>query len=513
MRRVIRSLMKAPGFSAAVVVTLALALGANAALFAVVNRVLLSSLPYPDPERLIVGGETRDGLRARPGLASVPAFLAWQREGRTIERLAAYRPWGFVLTGRGEPERLIGARVSADLFAVLGVTPIAGRTFTAEEDVFGAPRVAVVSEALWRRRLGSDPDLWRRPLVLNGVGYLVVGVLPRNFSLPQADVWVPLALEPFAMTQGGNRALTVIGRLKNGATPADASAEMNAIAPRLTTAGAGAASDWGAGAMPLADYLVGPTRPTLLIAWGAVGLVLLVACANTASLMLARAAARRQEIAICRALGAPRSRLVARVLGESLVLALAGGVLGLPLAVGLLKVVVTLAPPGVPRLDGIGIDIPVVIFTAALSAATAIVFGFLPAARSSRADLSGALGAGSRGAAGGAAHATLRHLAVSCQVALTIVVLVGAGLLLRSLARVLSIDPGFDADGVLTMTVSLPDPKYGDGRRRVEFFRLLLARASALPGVESAGFLSHAPLAGAPLTADIVLENRPGTRP
>ena len=505
MRLAIRSLIRAPGFSAAVVLTLAIGLGANAALFAVVNRILLRPLPYPDPARLVAIGETRDG-RDRPGPSSAPAFLAWQRESRTVERLAAYRAWGFVLTGVGEPERLTGARVSADLFPLLGVTPILGRTFTPDEDLFGKPRIALVSQALWERRLGSDPDVGRRSLVLNGVAHAVIGVVPRGFRLPEADVLVPLALEPFAASQPGNRALTVVGRLKAGATALQASAEMDAIARRVATANAGAT------AVPLADYLVGPARPTLLIAWGAVALVLLIGCANTASLMLARAASRRQESAICRALGASRARLAARVLSESLALALAGGILGVPLAAALLKMVVTLAPPDLPRLDGIGLDVPLLFFTAGLSAATAILFGFLPAARSSRADPSDDLRAGTRGAAGGPAHATLRHLAVSVQVGLTIIVLVGAGLLVRSFARVAAIDPGFKTDGVLTMTVSLPDAKYGDPRRRLQFFDALLQRTRAMPDVESAGFVSHMPLAGAPLTADVSLEGAAPTR-
>lgn len=509
MRFAIRSLLRAPGFSAAVVVTLALGLGANAALFAVVNRILLRPLPYPDPGQLVMVGETRDGFRGMPGPASVPMFLAWQRESRTIARLAAYRPWGFVLTGAGEPERLIGARVSADLFPLLGVAPLLGRTFTPEDDVFGRPRVVVVSETLWQRRLGSDPDLARRPLVLNGVAHTVVGVLPRGFSLPEADVWVPLAPEPFTLTQPGNRALSVVGRLKDRSTPAQAAAEVNGIAGRLAVPAAGADATWGAGAVSLRDYLVGPARPTLLIAWGAVGLVLLIACANTASLMLARATARRQEIAICRALGAPRSHLVWRVLAESLVLALAGGLLGLPLAGGLLRVVVSLAPPGLSGLDGVGLDVPLLLFTGGLSVATAILFGSLPAARSSRADLSGDLRAGTRVASVGAGH----HLAVSGQVGLTIVVLVGAGLLVRSFVRVLSIDPGIRVDRVLTLSVSLPDAKYSDPRRRTDFFKQLIERTAALPGVESSGFVSHTPLAGAPLTADVAVENRPGMRP
>src|SRR5688572_14312464 len=403
MRLAIRSLVKAPGFSAAVVLTLAIGLGANAALFAVVNRILLRPLPYSEPARLVAVGETREGSRGRPGPASAPVFLAWQRESRTVERLAAYRPWGFVLTGSGEPERLTGARVSSELFPLLGVTPILGRTFTPDEDVFGAPRVAIVSEALWQRRLGSNPDLAGRSLVvvLNGVSHAVVGVLPRGFRLPEADVFVPLALEPFTLTQPGNRALTVIGRLRNAATPAQAAEEFDAIARRVSTGEGGPVlrspkgeGGWGAVAVPLNDHLTGPARPTLLIAWGAVALVLLIACANTASLMLARSASRRHEIAICRALGASRARLAARVLNESLALAVAGGALGLPLAVALLKVVVTLAPPDLPRLDGIGLDVPLVIFTAGLSAATAVLFGFLPAARSSRGDLSGDLRAG-----------------------------------------------------------------------------------------------------------------------
>jgi putative ABC transport system permease protein len=517
MRLAIRSLLKAPGFSAAVVLTLAIGLGANAALFAVVNRILLRPLPYSDPARLVAVGETRDGARGRPGPASAPVFLAWQREARTVERLAGYRPWGFVLTGSGEPERLTGARVSSDLFPLLGVTPIVGRTFTPEEDVFGRPRVALVSEGLWQRRLESDRDLTGRAIVLNGVSHAVVGVLPRGFRLPEADVFVPLALEHFTLTQPGNRALTVVGRLRNAATPAQAAEELDAIARRLSAGEGGPVhrslgeGGWGAVAVPLNDHLTGPARPTLLIAWGAVALVLLIACANTASLMLARSAARRQEIAICRALGASRARLAARVLNESLALAVAGGALGLPLAVALLKVLVALAPPELPRLDGIGLDVPLVIFTAGLSAATAVLFGFLPAARSSRGDLSGDLRAGGRGAVGGVTHATLRHLAVSCQVGLTMVVLVGAGLLVRSFARVGAIDPGFSADEVITMTVSLPDAKYSDPRRRVEFFDQLLRRTVALPGVESAGLVSHTPLAGAQLSADVSFEGTPET--
>jgi putative ABC transport system permease protein len=512
MHPVIRSLAKAPLFSASVVLTLAIGLGANAALFAIVNRILLRPLPYPDQARLVIAGETRGGVRNRPGPSSAPAFLAWQGEARSLERLAAYRPWGFVVTGGGDPERLIGARVSADLFPLLGVHAILGRTFTPEDDVFGRPRVALVSEAFWERRLGSDRDLARRTLVLNGVSYGVVGVVPRGFSLPAADVWVPLALEPFALTQPGTRALTVVGRLKNGSTAAQASAELDAISRRLAARFAGGEGGWGAGALSLRDYLVGPIRPTLLVAWGAVGLVLLVACANTASLMLARAAARRRETAICRALGAPRSRLAARVLGESLLLALAGGALGLPLAVALLRLVIALAPPDLPPLDGIGIDVQVALFSAGLSVATALVFGSLPASRASRADLSDELRAGTRGAAGATAHATLRHLAVSCQVGLTLVVLVGAGLLVRSFARVSSIDAGFHAGRILTMTASLQDAKYGDPRRRTAFFNDLLRRSASIAGVESAGFVSHVPLGGAPLTADVTADGRSGLR-
>ena len=230
MRLAVRSLIKAPGFSAAVVLTLAVGLGANSALFAVVNHILLRPLPYAAPARLVAAGEIRDGLRGRPGPASAPAFLAWQREATTLERVAAYRPWGFVLTGSGDPERLTGARVSADLFPLLGITPILGRVFTADEDVFGKPRVALVSEGLWRRRLGSERDLARRPLMLNGMAHAVVGVIPAGFRLPEADVLVPLALEPFTLTQPGNRALTVVARLRDGSTSAQASTEIDAIA-------------------------------------------------------------------------------------------------------------------------------------------------------------------------------------------------------------------------------------------------------------------------------------------
>jgi putative ABC transport system permease protein len=498
-----RSALGAPAFSAAIVLTLALGLGSNTALFSIADGLLFRSLPYENPGRLIVISETQPASRAR-ALVSAPDFLAWKTSSRTIASMAAFRPWGFVLTGSGDAERLSGARVSAELFPLLGVRPILGRTFLPSEDVYGASHVVLVSQRLWQQRLGAS-QLSERTLVLNGVPHAVVGVMPRDLRLPDADVWVPLALEPFALAQRGTRALTVVGRLAGGATLAQARSEMDAIAADLARRFPDANAGWGADAIPLDEHLVGRIRPTVLLLWGAVGLVLLAACANTAGLMFARAGARRQEIAVRRALGAGRARLVRRLLGESVTLALVAGVAGIPLASALLALLVRLAPPDLPSLGDARIDLRVAAFSVALSIVTGVVFGLLPALRTTHDDLSPLLRGGRSD--GAAAPATFRNAAVACQMAIALIVLICAGLLVRSFDRLLSVDVGFDPQRVLTMTVA-PGPRYADPTRRAAFFAQLLRDLEAIPGVVSAGFVSHPPLAAPPLTVDVAVEGR-----
>ena len=502
MPAILRSLLQARGYSAAVVVTLALGLGANTALFSVAARLIFRSLPYRDSGRLVVIGETQPASRSR-ALVSAPDFLAWKDASRTLIGMAAFRPWGFVLTGSGDAERLAGARVSADLFRLLGVRPILGRAFLPSEDAYGAGHVAIVSERLWRQRLGSPGDLANRSITLNGESHVVVGVMPREFRLPDADVWVPLALEPFALAQHGTRALTVIGRLADHATLGQARAEMDAIAADIAARFPEASAGWGAEVVSLDDHLVGRIRPTLILLWGAVALVLLAACANTAGLMFARAGVRRQEIAVRTALGAGRARLVRRLLGESVTLAIVAGGVGIPLASALLAVLVTLAPPDLTSLNGAGIDLRVIVFSVALSIVTGIAFGIVPALRATRDDLSPLLRGGRSG--GGALPAVFRNAAVACQMAIALVVLICAGLLTRSFDRVLAVDPGLDPHRVLTMTVA-PGPRYADPPRRAAFFAQLLHDVEAIPGVISAGLVSHPPLASPSLTVDFSLE-------
>ena len=505
MRAALRSLRHAPAFSLLVICTLGVALGANIALFSAADALLFRAVPYSQPDRLVTLFETEPGTGAR-ALVSVPNFLDWKSaltKPAGMENLAAFRPWGFVLTGRGDAERLAGARVSADLPAVLGVNPLIGRGFRPDEDVHGGPAVVLVSQAFWRRRLGASSDLADQRLVLNGVAHQVVGVLPAHFKLPAADVLVPLAVEPFALAQRGNRALTVIGRLADDATITGVRADTARLA-RDIAAQSPATAGWGAGVVTLADHLTGRIRPTLLLVWTVVVIVLLVACANTTGLTLVRMAARREEIAVYAALGASRSRIVRRLVTESLLLGAGAGILGLSLAMLFLRILATVAPPDLSRLPDAAIDVRAAAFALALSIAAGTLAGILPALRSARADLSPALRA-ARPA--GRSHQRLGGAVVAGQVGLAMVVLLGAGLMVRSFERVMAVSTGFDPSGVLSLSIS-PDSAYADPQRRVAFFDEMLSRITALPGVEAAGITSHPPLAGSPLTADVTGPSR-----
>jgi putative ABC transport system permease protein len=506
--RAVRSLRKTPGFSAAVVLTLTLGLAANAAFFAVVDALLLRPLPYADPDRLAVLFEVQPGSRAR-ALVSPPNFLSWKRASRTFADMAAFRSWGFVLSGPDGADRIVGARVSANLLDVLGVRPIAGRGFLPQEDVYGAPHVAIVSYGMWRQRLGAPASLDGRAIVLSGVAHTIVGVLPPDFRMPGADVLVPLALEPFALTQRGNRAMTVVGRLAGGTSLASARAELDRMSRELAVSAPEADAGWGSSAVLLADDVTGRFRSTLLILWAAVALVLIIACANTAGLTLARAASRRQQIAVFRALGAGRGVIVRGLIAETALLAIVSGLLALPLARAMLAALVAIAPPGLARFSDASIDLRVMAFSMGVALLVGVLFGLPAALRGSRDDLSPLLRSG-RWAADG--HGGLRRAALAGQLALAILVLVGSGLLLRSLERVLAVDPGFDPSHVLTIAIA-PDARYGDAARRAGFFAELIDRIAAIPGVRAVGTTSHPPLGSGPLTVDVTIEGSIGSQP
>ncbi len=494
----LRALTRAPAFSVAVVLTLTAAMAANAAFFAGVNRLLLAPLPYRDAGRLLVLAETEPGTRSR-ALASPPNFLSWKTAATTLAGIAAYRPWGFVLSTADGAERVRGARVTANLLSILGVEPAIGRNFLPAEDVYGGPHVVIVSHAFWQQRLGGSADLGGRSVILGGVAQTVIGVLPAGFRMPAADVLVPMGLEPFALTQRGNRALTVVARLADGASIDTARAELDAVASDLGRRFPEADAGWGVRAISLDEEVRGRYRPALLMLWGSIGLVLLIACANTAGLTLARIAARRQQIAICRALGAGRSRVIGELLGESAILAGLAAALSLPLAGAMLAGLAAIVPPELSRLADARIDLRVVAFSFVVALAAAALIGLPAAMRGARDDLSPLLRSGRWGAWGDAA---LRRAALAGQLALAVIVVLASSLLVRSLQRVLAVDPGFDSAHVLTMALA-PDARYEDSPRRIAFFASVMDHVVAVPGVEAAGITSHPPLASGPLVADV----------
>jgi predicted permease len=486
-------------------------MAANAAFFAAVDTLLLQPLPYASPDRLVALVETQPGTRARTPV-SPPNFISWRSASRSLADIAAYRTWGFVLAGPGGGERIAGARVSANLLPLLGVRLAVGRAFLAEEDVFGSAHVAIVSHAFWQQRLGAPLDLTGHALALNGAVYTIVGVLPPDFRMPAADVLVPLSLEPFAFAQRGNRSLTIVGRLGDGASLSVARSEMDAIARDLGARFPDADAGWGINAIPLNDEVSARFRPALLMLWASIALVLLIACANTAGLMLSRVAARRQQLAVCRALGAGRARIVADLLAESGFLAAAAGLLSLPLARVVLAALVAIVPPDLSRFADVGIDLRATGFCILVAAAAAVLIGLPAALRGSRDDLSPLLRTGRWDLWG---DAVLRRAALAGQLALALLVVLGSGLLLRSLDRVLAVDPGFETAHVLTMAVA-PDAKYADTARRLAFFDEVIARVDGLPGVETAGISSHPPLASAPLLVDVfngAISRAPAARP
>jgi putative ABC transport system permease protein len=518
LRYGVRMLLKSPVFTAVAVATLALGIGANTAIFSVVYAVLFRPLPFEKPEQLVVVWETVLARGNVEGTPSPPDFREWRGRAKSFRQMTAFYDTNFNLSGAAAPERLSGAVVSADLFAMLGVNAALGRTFLTTEEQYGAHRVVVLSHTLWRRRFGGDARLVGQNITLDDQQYTVVGVAPPGFNFADfvgggADVemWTPMAFAPGdRQNTRGNHFLRVLARLKPGLTIAQAQAEMDAVTVQL---GQEHQENAGLGArvVPLRDELVGGYRTGLLVLLGAVGLVLLIACANVANLLLARAAARRREFAIRSALGASRLRVARQLLTESLLLGAAGGAVGMLLAWWGVKLLLALGPADLPRAAEISVDGSALAFTLLLSAGTGVVFGLLPALYTFKFDLSGAFKEGGRSATTGRQAGVLRRALVVTEVAMSLVLLIGAGLLAGSFWRLLRVDPGFNPEKLLTVQITLPETRYprSSPHQSQAFYRQLVERLESLPGVRSAGATTSLPLAAGGWGKMLSIEGRP----
>jgi predicted permease len=480
----IRMLAKTPGVTLIAILTLMLGIGANTALFSVVNAVLLNPLPYSQPNQLIALAQRTEQFE--DSSISYPNFLDWQKDNRTFASMAAYRSDSFNLTGNGDAKRLRGEMISADYFSQLGVTPLMGRDFKREDDRPGAAPVALISEGFWKRQFGSDHDILSKSMTLNGVDYEIVGVVPPKFhSERNNDVYVPLGqwTDPTFLDRRVGMGLRAIGRLKPGATIEQASADTGAIAKSLTVEYPEADKGVGVSLVPLKKALVGNVQPFLWVLLGAVGFVLLIACANVANLLLARATGRTREFAIRAAMGASKGRVIRQLLTESVLLAIMGGGLGLLLAAWGTKAVLGILPSALPRSSEIGLDTHVLLFTLGISLFAGILFGLAPALRISRPDLQEMLKEGGRGSSG--ARHRAQGVFVAAEMALAVVLLIGAGLMIRSLYILWGVDPGFNPHNLLTFDLTM-DPaliKNANGARGA--LREVHRRVRSVPGVEA----------------------------
>jgi putative ABC transport system permease protein len=499
----LRMLRRNPGFTFIAVLTLALGIGANTAIFSVVNAVLLRSLPYRDPDRLVRVSYYRERLATDTALGA--EFLEWRDQAKAFEQIAAYRFETAVLSGDGEPERLTSARISADLFATLGVAPAFGRAFTSAEEIAGGTPVVILSNGLWRRRFGGDPQVIGRAITLNGQSRTVIGIMPDGFRFSEdTELWLPLA---FDVTEQLNRKqvsnVRVIARLKTGVTPEAARADLSVMLERQRQAFPQIYSRYGdlqVRVIELSESLVGNVRLALLVLLGAVFFVLLIACANVANLLLARSAARQKEMAIRAAVGAGRLRLVRQLLTESLLLSLLGGAAGLLAAKWGVKLLVAMSPDWIARIEESRVDGRVLGFTCVAVVLTGLLAGIFPALQASKADVNEALKAqstigGARSGRGGLQRA-LPALMIT-ELALALVLLVGAGLMIKSFLRLLDVPKGFNPDGVLTLGLSPNSAKYPPrSPQRNAYYREALARVQTLPGIQSASMASLTPLEG-----------------
>jgi putative ABC transport system permease protein len=507
-----RQLVKSPGFTAIAIVILALGIGANTAIFSVVHAVLLEPLPFQDADRLVQIWHTPP-QSSFPGIStfavSAANFLDWQKQNTVFERMALYSGGGFELNSGGKPETIAGSRVTSDFFAVLGVQPLFGRVFTAEEDHPGKNHEVILTYKTWKQRFASDPNVLGRTMNLDGAAYTIVGVMgPRMQKPDSAQIWTPLGLTAEEAAVRGEHHFLAIGKLKPGVTVAQAQAEMNAISLRLEQMYPDDDKGWGASVRSMRDDLVGDVRPALLMMLGAVLFVLLIACANVANLLFGRAFARRKEIAIRSALGASRGSVTQLLLLESVMVALIGGALGLITAHYGIELLLKFFADKLPRMGEIGLSGSVLLFTLGLSIVTGLISGLLPAFGMTRGDVSEALKQGLGRMDADASSGFTRSALVTVEVALSLVLLIGAGLMVRSLWKLQSADPGFDERNVLTMNVNVPRRQFTASAQETQFFNDVLNRVRALPGVDSAAAIDDLPLNGGS-NQPIMAEGRP----
>jgi putative ABC transport system permease protein len=513
LRFAARSLPRAPGFAAFTLLTLALVLGANTAIFSVVEGVLLRPLPFPQPDELVVVAENGPSPALLYMSCSPPNFDDWRRQNHVFASLTAYRRGRFALTGGAGPQALDGAAVTGDFFRTLGVRPLAGRLLEPADDRPGGEPVVVLGADLWHRRFGGDPAIVHRRIALDGRSYTVVGVAPATLQYPETSgLWVPLGLD-YAKERRQAHYLGVLGRLKPGVSLARAQAEMSAIAGRLERQYPAEDKGWSVALTGLKDSTVQTIQPALAMLQLAAWLVLSIGCANVANLLLARMGSREREIAVRAALGAGRWRLARQIAAESVILFSAGGALGLLLAGWGTRSLVALDPGAIPRAETIGIDLRVLAYTLLVSVATGAVCGLLPALAATGGHLEEALRQGGRALAGGRRGRLARRALVLGEVALTLMLLVGAGLLIRSFSRLQAVDLGFRPQGVLAATLTLPAARYPDPALQGRFFERAVERIAALPGVEHAASIDALPLSGSTQVVEVAAEGRPPLKP
>jgi predicted permease len=512
-----RMLRRSPGFTLVAVLTLAIGIGANTAIFSVINTVLLHPLPFPDSQRIVLIWETDANRNVDRGIASPAEFLDWRDMNHSFQELSAWRIWYYNLTGAGEPEQVWGVHTSGNFFRLLGITPILGRDFVADEETPGHEQVVLLSYGLWQHRFGGDPSILGKSVQIDEKPFNVIGVLPKGFSLfgtsRQLDLWMPFAFD-HAQLKRRDHSVIVFARLNKGTSLPQAQAEMETIFARLKKQYPDVDQQNGVRVVTFRDDLSRGMKPALMILLAAVGFVLLIACANVANLMLARAATREREIAVRATLGAGRRRILRQLLTESVLLALLGGAGGILFAYGGLHLLrATLPPEGgygeIPHVDWLGIDLPVLGFTLVASLFTGIIFGLAPAIQTSRSELYESLKEGSRGSTGGRQSRAIRSALVVIEVALSLVLLVGAGLLTRSFFIMMSEELGFDSSHLLTMQIWLPENHYALGPPVVNFYSQVVDRAAALPGVKAASAANFLPLTGWADYCNFDIEGRP----
>jgi putative ABC transport system permease protein len=510
----VRVMLKKPVFAATAVLTLALAVGANTAIFSVINGILLQPLPYKDPDRIVMVWATDQN--GNPNFVSPADFVDWQQQNQVFESLAALTEWNGNLRGTGEPERLSGALVTAGFFQALGVEPILGRTFLPGEDRRGREPIVVLSHGLWQRRFGGDPNIVGQTITLNNINRTVIGIMPPDFRPPilttakspvQTEMWAPWIMDDAYLQKRSIRQLRVIGRLKPNVSLKQAQAEMSTIAARIEQEHPDTNERTDAVLITLHKNLVGDIGSTLFVLLGAVAFVVLIACANVANLLLARAATRYKEISTRMAIGASRRRIIRQLLTESVLLGVIGGSIGLPLAYWGTKALVALSPENVPRSQEVQIDLRVLGFTLLLSLLTGVLFGLAPALQASKLDLNDSLKEGGR-TSGVGFRGRFRHLLVISEVAIALVLLIGAGLMIKSFLRLQNVDPGFRPQKILTMDITLPASKYNDKAKRIGFYQQVLQRLEILNGLESVGAVTALPLTGWNNTQSFGIEGR-----